>query len=72
MTDRETLGREICTLERIIKDDVAAMPSEKTSVNDRRLLSLQIPIRKARIAELREHLALIASGAPPHSRPHGV
>jgi hypothetical protein len=65
MTDRETLDREIYTLRRIIKDDVAALPSKKTSSNDRWLLSLQIPIRKARIAELSERLALISSGASP-------
>ena len=65
MIDRETLDREIYALGRITEDDVAALPSAKTSVSDRRLLSLQIPIRKARIAQLRERLALIASGAPP-------
>jgi hypothetical protein len=35
-----------------LKDDAAALPSEKTSIGDRRLLNLQIPIRKARIEDL--------------------
>jgi hypothetical protein len=52
MTDRETLDREIYTLRRIVKDDVTAQPLATTSISDRRLLSLQIPIRKARIADL--------------------
>ena len=45
MTERETLDP-------IIKDSVAALPSEKASIRDRSLLNLQIPIRKARIADL--------------------
>jgi hypothetical protein len=65
MIDQESLEREIHTLGRIVKDDAAAMPSARTSIGDRRLLSLQIPIRKARIAQLRDRLALLALGAPP-------
>ena len=52
MTERETLDREIYVLGRIIKDDVASLPSEKFSIGDRRLLNLQIPIRRARIVDL--------------------
>lgn len=65
MNDRETLDREIYTLGRILSDDAAAMPSARTSSGDRRLLSLQIPLQKARIAELRERLVRMARGAPP-------
>jgi hypothetical protein len=52
MTEQETLDGEIYTLRRIIKADLAALPSSKTSIRDHELLSLQIPIRKARIADL--------------------
>jgi hypothetical protein len=69
MIDQESLDREIHTLGRIVKDDAAAMPSARTSVNDRRLLSLQIPIRKARIAQLRDRLALFALGLRRDSGP---
>jgi hypothetical protein len=50
--ERETLDREIYTLGRIVKDDAAALSSEKTRIADCRLLNLQIAIRKARIADL--------------------
>ena len=47
MTERDTLDREIYALGRIMKDDEAALQLAKTSVGDRRLLKLQIGIRKA-------------------------
>lgn len=54
MTERETLDREICALDRIVSDDEAALKFEKTSIGDRRLLKLQIGIRKVMAAGLME------------------
>ena len=47
MTKRETLDRKIHALGRIMKDNRAALRSEKTSVGDRTLLRLQIGVRTA-------------------------
>jgi hypothetical protein len=51
-TERETLDREIYALDRIMRDDAAALRSVRTSVGDRMLLKLQIGIRKAMTAGL--------------------
>ena len=59
MTEQETLDREIYALGRIMKDDAAALRSEKTSIGDRRLLNLQIVIRKAKNAGLMRRLGAL-------------
>jgi hypothetical protein len=61
VAERESVAKEIATLVRIIKSDLAALKMKKLSATDHRLLEMQIETRSARLKELKRRFEGLSS-----------